>query len=308
MTLLARPRRIARSGVGWVCVCLLVHGEENYYRVGRRAAWSVLEHSPFDVFVAVGSTRRWRLAAEGRLRTLRLPPPPAPADRAARFLLKFRALEACLRTTRAEHLILLDADTLVVRTIDDDDVVAALDGRRLGMVEQTTIRRSGMTRADFHRHYRRHALAWLAARGERSASTHDPIADLETFRFFNSGVVLGQRAELERIAAWALESATRPASSHQIGAHMIADQDYLQIWTNHLHPGSCATLPWQWNHCEHWDRGFPRPHARILHFSNFCRGPTLAQVTRMELQRRRTGLGRVSARVVEGLHRTLRRW
>jgi hypothetical protein len=63
---------------------------------------------------------------------------------------------------------------------------------------------------------------------------------------------------------------------------MVADQDYFQHWANTLHPGACAELPWEWNHCEWWDEDFPAPDARILHFSNFCLGPTTDSIDRMD--------------------------
>jgi hypothetical protein len=66
---------------------------------------------------------------------------------------------------------------------------------------------------------------------------------------------------------------------------MIGDQDYFQYWTNNLHSENRNTLPWMWNHCEHWDEGFPRKDAFILHFSNFCREPTPWQILRMFLMR-----------------------
>jgi hypothetical protein len=122
-----------------------------------------------------------------------------------------------------------------------------------------------MTRADFLEHYERHPLVWL---GDGT-----PPPTREAFRYFNSGVLLARRDGLEPFVAWALERMRAAGDAHQVGAHMIADQDYLQLWTNTLAPGSCTTLSWQWNHCEHWDEGFPRRGARIVHASNFCRGP-----------------------------------
>ena len=70
---------------------------------------------------------------------------------------------------------------------------------------------------------------------------------------------------------------------------MISDQDYFQVWTNNLYPGSCRELSWEWNHCEYWDTGFPRTGARIAHFSNFCNGPARDTAARMRALR---GFGR----------------
>ena len=78
-------------------------------------------------------------------------------------------------------------------------------------------------------------------------------------------------------------------------SHMLADQDYLRLWTNSRHPGSCTTLAWDWNHCEHWDDGFPRRGARIVHASNFCRGPRPAGSLRLAARLAFARLGRALA-------------
>jgi GT2 family glycosyltransferase len=44
-------------------------------------------------------------------------------------------------------------------------------------------------------------------------------------------------------------------------------------------------LPWQWNHCEHWDEGFPREAALIAHLSNFMNGPTPDTISRLRALR-----------------------
>jgi hypothetical protein len=233
---------------------------------------SLLRHSDLDVFVAL--------------------------DRAGSFLLKFDALEACLRATDAPTLLLLDADAVLVAPTTATQVETALAGRGLAMVEQTGIRGSGMGRADFLDHYARHSLAFLAPSA--------PSPEAESFRFFNSGVVIGTRQELRALATWARTAIEASGREHRVGEHMIADQDYYQVWVNHVHRGSCTELDWSWNHCEHWHEDFPRPGARILHFSGFCRGPTRETVARMRAARRgrmRAGfplgtgrLGRLGAR------------
>lgn len=261
---------------------MLATGRDTYYRAARGAVRSILRHTPFEVFVAVGDRARWRELRDARVHIHALDPAaPRIRHRAGPFLDKFRALDACLRATRAERIVLLDSDTRVMAPVPSGDVERALDGRGLAMAEQTTIRGSGMTRADFLEHYVRHSLAWLGA-----DAAPPP---LEAFRFFNSGVLLARRDALAPLVAWALEQMRIRGDAHQVGAHMIADQDYFQLWTNTLHPGSCATLSWIWNHCEHWDDGFPRDGARILHASNFCRGPRrtlgLRLATRLALSR-----------------------
>lgn len=261
-----------------VTVCVLATGRSAYYGAARGAVRSVLRHTPFDAFVAVGEGRRWRKLHDARVRVHVLDAArPRIRHRAGPFLDKLHALDACLRETRAQHMVLLDGDARFVGRVDEADVERALDGRSLAMAEQTTIRGSGMSRADFLEHYVRHPLAWL----DRSEAP----PRLEAFRYFNSGVVLARRDGLEAFLAWALPRMRQAGDAHQAGEHMIADQDYLQLWTNTLQPGCCTTLPWEWNHCEHWDDGFPRRGARIVHSSNFCRGPS------------RTGALRLAARL-----------
>ena len=269
----ALPR--ARSAV---TACVLATGRAAYYRAARGAVRTVLCHTPFDVFVAVGDRDRWHAPHDPRVRVHALDPSrPLIRHRAGPFLDKLHALDACLRETRAERIVLLDGDARFVAPAEAADVEHALAGRPLAMAEQTTIRGSGMSRADFLEHYVRHPLAWLGRA--------DAPPPLDAFRYFNSGVVLARRDGLEPFLAWALPRMRQAGDAHQAGEHMIADQDYLQLWTNTLQPGCCTTLPWEWNHCEHWDDGFPRRGARIVHSSNFCRGPS------------RTGSLRLAARL-----------
>jgi hypothetical protein len=258
-----------------VCVCILIHGDRRYFRAGRRALASVLRRSRFPIVVATDdasfATRR-----PDRVRVVRVDPPRG-SHRAAAFLLKFRALEACLDAVEAAHVVLLDADTLLVADLDPTRIETALAGRGLGMVEQPTILGSDADRAFFLAHYERHALSVLAP--------GSPPPSLDRFRAFNSGVVLSSREELERIVPWALATIARVGSRHDAGEHMVADQDYLQVWANTLHPGSCTVLPWRWNHAAAWDRGFPRDDAWILHLTNFCRGPSRWSYLRLDAVR-----------------------
>jgi lipopolysaccharide biosynthesis glycosyltransferase len=258
-----------------VCVCILIHGDRRYFRAGRRAIASVLRHSRFPIVVATDdpslATRR-----PDRVRIVRIDA-PREAYRAAPFLLKFRALEACLAEVSAESVLLLDADTLLVADLDSTSIEGALAGRGLGMVEQRTIVGSGADRGFFRSHYERWALALLAPE-----SAPPPR---ERFRYFNSGVVLARRAELLRLVPWALARIAALGSRHDAGEHMVADQDYFQVWANTLHPESCTTLPWRWNHAAAWDEGFPREGAWLLHLTNFCRGPSPWAYLRLDLAR-----------------------
>jgi hypothetical protein len=122
-------------------------------------------------------------------------------------------------------------------------------------------------------HFVRHSVAWIAPEA--------PLPGLDAFRFFNSGVVIGRREAWEELCLWATSAIERTGPAHTVGEHMIADQDYVQVWASCIRPGSFRTLGWEWNHCEHWDDGFPRVGARIAHFSNFTFGPGRRQWLRM---------------------------
>ena len=246
---------------------MLLYGQPGYYRIGRQAILSILKNTDFDIFLTLETEKyhHLKISRSPRLQLLPLKEKPADNSRAAPFLLKFEALRNCLKHSRSDQILLLDSDTIVATKINPADITNALDGHGFGMVEQTTIIGSTMNRRDFLKHYQNHSLVWLAP--DQTPPT------LENFRFYNSGVVLGQRHEFSRLVEWALATIAQSPTTHQVGEHMIADQDYFQFWTNTLHPGSCKTLSWHWNHCRYWDDGFPRCEAKILHFSNFCRGP-----------------------------------
>ena len=259
-----------------VCVCILIHGDRRYHRAGRRAVASVLRHSRFPV-VVVTDDGSLHVRGSSRVHIVPLARDPAQSHRAAAFLLKFRALEACLAEVQAARVLLLDADALLAADLDETHVEAALGGRGLGMVEQTGILGSDADRAFFREHYRRHALGVLAP--ESSAPP------LDRFRYYISGVVLASRDELERLVPWALATIATVGPRHDTGEHMVADQDYFQVWANTLHPESCTALPWCWNHAAAWDEGFPRGDAWILHLTNFCRGPSPWSYARLDLVR-----------------------
>jgi len=244
----------------------MLYGHPDYYKFGRQALRSILENTDFPIFLSLEKEQRCHLKLQPSPRLHLLPFPQKISDnsRAAPFLLKFAALKNCLNNCETEQIIMLDSDTRVVSHISSEDVENALEGHGLGMVEQTTITGSNMQRRDFLEHYQKHSLAWI----EQDQSP----PSLENFRFYNSGIVLGQKQEFSRLVKWAFETIARKPGPHQVGEHMIADQDYFQFWANNRHPDSCKTLSWAWNHCRYWDTSFPRPEAKILHFSNFCLG------------------------------------
>lgn len=236
---------------------------------------SALELTAFPVFVSCDDKSRLKLSSS-RLQVAEYNRYPG-AHRSWGFLGKFRALEACIKNSDEDLLLFLDADALLLQPLDDRMVHKALNEHLLGMVEQTTITGSTMSRAAFWEHYRRHSLTFIAPDLAPPA--------LSSFRYFNSGVILGHRLAIAAVTRWALDEISRSSSDHNIGRHMIADQDYFQVWTNNLYPGTCQELPWKWNHCEYWDAGFPRSRARIAHFSNFCNGPAPDTASRMRALR-----------------------
>ncbi len=247
-----------------VWVCMVIHGHPTYYLAGRQAVLSVLRRSGFSVFLVTDHVLKIGLLEGKRLKAHPLGQVEQQV-RARRFLAKFTALEAMLTHTESPWVMLMDADAVLVRDLGARDIRRALDGRGLGMVEQTTIVNSDMRRPQFREHYQSHSLAWL-----------DPGAQppsLEEFRFYNSGVVLARRGEMERFSAWASGMLAQRPGDHRVGEHMVADQDYFQYYANNLRPGACQELPWYWNHCQHWDQDFPRPGAYVAHFSNFCLRP-----------------------------------
>jgi hypothetical protein len=264
-----------------VCVSILIYGNEFYIRAGRESVLSVLENSPFDIHVTGSEGIASRLPRNERIVVHPLPHMPPIRHRSRRFLLKFEALKQCLSGCDHEYVIMLDGDAVFATEIETGQIKTELGLHEIGMVEQSTIIGSGMTRQDFYKHYLEYSLAFLGPDEEPPS--------IENFRYFNSGFVLGRRSEMEKIASWALsrmDSAVTGEKEHQVGIHMIADQDYLQYWVHNVNPGSCMHLPWYWNHCRHWDEGFPRPEARVVHFSNFCNGPNKDIIRQMQEFRR----------------------
>jgi hypothetical protein len=260
---------------------MLIHGDRSYFYAGRQAALSVLHRSNFHLFLARGVEGALNVGQKSRVKHYIIQAENAFEYRARPFLLKFKALKACIENTVQPWIILLDADAVMVRRLSTRTVEHSLPKSGLGMVEQKTVCGSEMSRFDFHEHYIRHSLAWLAPNAKAPA--------FSKFRYYNSGVVLGHRNEFQKFIAWAMRQLEQSPGDHRVGEHMIGDQDYFQFWTNNLHLENRNTLPWFWNHCEHWDEGFPRKGAYILHFSNFCQKPSYEQVLRMVLARHGVG-------------------
>lgn len=256
---------------------MLVSGE-TYAKPAQIALDALITDSPFDILVSYTEELDSSIARHPRIILNKIPALNVDAHRSQYFLRKFEALEHCLNTTVHDYIIQLDADVVLARPLNEQDIIRALSGKDYGMVEQTGIRGTDMDRAAFLNHYTNYTLKLL---DPYSAPPH-----LESFRYFNSGIVIGTRMFFMMIVSWALDRIRHQSSEHQVGKHMIADQDYFQYWANTMHPGTCQELPWYWNHCEHWDRRFPQPGVLFAHYSNFCLGPKPNTTKRMETIRR----------------------
>lgn len=261
-------------------VSILAIGKIGYAIAARQSIIALLGRTDFEIHVTTDAVVGQFLPRSPRvhIHILAL----QQSFRADPFIGKFAAFENCLAHSTDDIILGLDADTVVLKPLSELDLVAGLGEHDLGMVEQMTIIGADMNRREFLEHFAAHSLAFLLP----EAIPPDEAA----FRFFNSGVIIARRSGLREFLDWASAlRATRPAH-HQQGAHMIADQDYFQVWANTLRPGSTAELAWSWNHCDKWDLGFVRAEARIAHFSNFCLGPEMTSA--VEMRRLASGMGR----------------
>lgn len=259
-----------------VVVCSFALGTPLYFAALRETICSALQHTAFDIVALVGPDCLIRFPVSLRVHQLRFD--AHSGDQRSRcFLAKFRALQQCLEHSDAEIVLYLDADAVLTRPVSARDVHVALAGRSLGMVEQTPPPGSQHSRRFFYDHYCNYTRRWFAAESEPPP--------LDAFRFFNAGVILGHREGLAQVCAWAVAAIDALGPVHQVGEHMITDQDYFQYWANELHPDSTTLLDWSWNHCEHWHGQFPRRGVRIAHLSNACHGPTRRNILRLRALR-----------------------
>ncbi|RTL93356.1 MAG: glycosyltransferase family 2 protein [Hyphomicrobiales bacterium] len=255
-----------------VVICMLALGKPGYALAAHEALQSFLRHSDLEIYVTTDPNSSALLPRSPRLH-LNLVDTNGQSSRASGFLAKFEALAWCLERSGADIVLQVDADAVLLRRLAAQNVADALGDRGMAMVEQTGIAGSDMGRRDFLAHYRNYALAFVDG--------SLPAPREEDFRYFNSGVVIARADELRRFLDWTTACLRLLPPDHAIGGQMIADQDYFQIWTNTLAPERRRELPWQWNHCRHWDDGFPRQGALIAHFSNFCNGPDMEAVMAM---------------------------
>lgn len=253
-------------------ICQCVTGRPDYFAAAKGSIQSVRRHTDASLVITTHNPDAIGMSDDPRVTVI--PMPPADHERAAPFLAKFKALRAGLAHTDAPIIMLLDVDTRIVRRTTAADVQAALGDHDFAMVEQPGIIGSSMSRADFLTHYTDHSLAFIAP--------GSPSPGLEEFRYHNSGVVLGRRDAWEELVTFVDARVASASGAHQVGIHMIADQDYMQYWVNTHRPGCCRDLPREWNHSDRWDDDFPCSDARILHFSNFYNGPDPEAIVRMD--------------------------
>jgi hypothetical protein len=286
-----------------VAVSIMVHGHPRYFLSGRHSVRSTLHHTDFDIYLLLGRSKACRFPNNRRINTVYIDELDAVQHRSKSFLLKFIGLKQCIEGGSYDLVIQMDADALFASPISAEDLYESLGAFQMGMVEQKTIKGTGMNRIDFYNHYLQYSLP-LIDPGQAPPA-------LEKFRFYNSGFVVGRAGEMYRLAVWALrriEELENLGIPSQIGKHMIADQDYFQYWVNNLHPDSCVELPWIWNHCELWDEQFPRPEARVVHFSNYCRGPSKGRLKQIEDFSRSRFPGEPFERVTDRLKKIARRF
>ena len=258
-----------------VTVCTMAHGPALYKQAASQTIKSVLCHTTFNIFNCCDDNIG--LKNDSRVTCCPIKPMEKGFQRPDRFLRKFEVLTFCLQQCPSDWIIWLDADAVFVRQLSEKRLRQVMGDAPIGMVEQTTVTGSTMGRADFFKHYREHSLVVIG----RAANAISPKTAFSSFRYFNSGVVVARRQEWKIFLDWARSEVFENSGKHEVGKHMVADQDYFQYWVNTLHPGRCRSLPWHWNHCEYWDNRFPKPGALIVHFSNFCNGPTVKTIKQM---------------------------
>ena len=118
-----------------VAVCILIHGAAGFAEAGR-GALSLLRHTTFPLFIAHDGAHSLDLPASPRLTFHRLPPLSPSVHRARRFLLKFTALQALLSSSRADRILMMDADTVVTRRLSERMIRLAMGPHPLAMVNR----------------------------------------------------------------------------------------------------------------------------------------------------------------------------
>jgi hypothetical protein len=202
---------------------------------------------------------------------------------------KLDAWTSWVRDAQTPLLLLLDADAVLVAATSSSELTELLGSSDFAMVEQTRLEHLGWGRAQYWKRYCETTLRAIDP-------TATPIA-AEAFRFFNSGVVLCRKPALANFLQWCRTTARRVDFEAVAAAGLtLTDQDFLQIWCNQRYPDQTSTLDWSWNHSGHWDAGFPRQGARVIHFSDFYRAPTAQVIAGMRAARMGEGRARHECR------------
>ena len=215
----------------------------------RIAAWQTAlissKKSNFEVFLGID------VGVDGGIKEVELPFELVQLNngrgnfRAQPFLQKFELWREMLNRSNAEILIHLDADAVMVKELTAEAVKKVLGDFDLGMVEQgQIIGESKFGKIELYQHYLHHTHRYIAP-------DLDPPS-LDDFTFFNSGVVIFRRAELERFLDWFESVSVKLDGTYSLGEHMIADQDFLQIWANEIRPSGSTKLPPTFNHSPLW--------------------------------------------------------
>ena len=259
-------------------VSLLVTGTVGYAIAARECVLSLLENTDFVIHVSCDHVGRMLLPYSPRIH-LHPVATQSTGHREDLFLAKFDALKACINHF-ADHpdAIMIDADVVTVDRIESNDVAAILTDRPMAMVEQKQTLASGIVRQTLYEYYCDVTLP--------SIMEELPPPDMDAFRYFNSGVVIVERAHAIKLIDWAEKQIHIWRAGSRTHEHLIADQDFIQVWANSVCPEASSELPWQYNHCALWHEDFPRQGGIFLHFSNFCRGPTLQTLSEVHALRR----------------------
>jgi GT2 family glycosyltransferase len=186
--------------------------------------------------------------------------------RAQPFIRKFELWKRILELSEFDYFVHIDADAIFVDAVSEVEIRGYLKGSLLAMVEQNEIigeEEFGIQ--NLYQHYVNFSHRYILPNS-------NPV-ELTQFRFLNSGVVIFSREGLIRFLKWFNEVVVNLEGSFAMGKHMIADQDFLQIWANEIEPENSIALPSVFNHSPLWHRGFPDPKAKVIHLSNFCNGP-----------------------------------
>lgn len=239
-------------------------GDESYFTAASAAARSLLLHTDLDVAIVSPHPERVAIVQNSRLRRITV----TAADfgrRADPFLGKFTALEAVLRETTHEVLLMLDSDCCVSRPFKSDELLSALGSADIALAEQRGIRGTTMARPEFLEHYLRVSLPGVLEDGTEP--------EPGSFRYFNTGVVLGTRTAWTELLTFATRVSS-PDRTLEVEGNMVADQDIIQVWLHTRDSVRIAELESHlWNACELWCDVQP-DLARIIHRSNFCQGPS----------------------------------